>query len=247
MKKKDFKNKLKDNQKSSSFEIFKQKLKNFWNYVWYGESFGSYALNFFFAFIIIKFIFFPTLGLILNNDYPIVAIVSGSMEHKIVDNKICSSHVLDVSKKSLNQDEWWSFCGKYYEDKFNLTKSNFENFDYKNGLNIGDVMILYGKNPRNIQIGEILVFIPQDKMPNGQSMFFTNYGPVIHRVVDKYEKDGQLYFRTKGDHNADSRIGFENDIPENDVIGVAIFRVPYVGYVKLLLNNGLNFIGNLVK
>lgn len=224
---------------------FKKKAKHLWEYIWYGESLGSYLLNLALAFVIIKFVFFPTLGLILNNNFPIVAIVSGSMEHKIVDHKICSSHVIDISKQSLNKDDWWNFCGKYYEDNFNLTKENFSNFDYENGLNIGDVMILYGKNPKNIQVGEVLVFIPQDKMPNGQSNFFTNYGPVIHRVVEKYEKDGKFYFRTKGDHNPDSKTGFENNIPEEDVIGVAVLRIPFVGYVKLFLNNIIVFIVGL--
>lgn len=223
----------------------KNNLKKFWNYLWYGESLGSYLLNFVVAFIIIKFIFFPTLGFFLNNNFPIVAIVSGSMEHKVVDNRVCSYYINDISSKSLNFDEWWGFCGKYYEDNFNLNKNNFTNFDYNNGLNIGDVMILYGKNPKNIEIGDILVFVPQDKMSNGESYFFNNYGPVIHRVVDKEFKEGKFYFRTKGDHNADSTLGFESNIPEDDVIGVAIFRIPYIGYIKLFLNKILIFFTKL--
>lgn len=217
--------------------------KRFWNYLWHDDSFGSYILSLFVAFILIKFLLFPTLGFVLNNDFPIVAIVSGSMEHKIVNHQICDKSVLDISSKSLNHDEWWSFCGNYYEKNYNLSQDDFKEFEYKNGLNIGDVMVLYGKKPSNIDVGEVIVFIPQDKMVNGESMFFTNYGPVIHRVTKKFEENGTLYFQTKGDHNPLSKDRFEQKIPANDVIGVSVIRIPYIGYVKLALNNILIKLG----
>ena len=68
--------------------------KRFWRFIWYDDSALSYILNFAFAFVVIKFLFFPAIGFALNNDYPIVAIVSGSMEHKIVDGRICDTSAL---------------------------------------------------------------------------------------------------------------------------------------------------------
>ncbi len=224
------------------YKLFLSYLKKFWHYLWYDDSLGSYVVNFAVAFIFIKFIFFPAIGFALNNDYPIVAIVSGSMEHKIVDHRICSNYVVDVSKKNLDRDEWWSFCSNYYISNYNLTKENFETFDYRNGLNIGDVMVLYGSKPENIEVGDVLVFVPQSKA------FFEQKGPVIHRVVKKWQdENGKYHFATKGDHNAESFNNFENDITEENVIGVGVLKIPFIGYVKLALNNVLVGIGNIIR
>lgn len=216
--------------------------KKFWNYIWNDDSLGSYVLNFLVAFIFIKFIFFPAIGFVLNNDYPIVAIVSGSMEHKIVDNQVCGNFIVDENKKNLDFNLWWNLCGNYYEKNFNLSVTDFDNFNYKNGLNIGDVMILYGKNPKNINLGDVLVFIPQD------IRFFQEKGPVIHRVVKKWEdENGKVHFQTKGDHNEISFNNFENDIIEDNVIGVGVVRIPFIGYAKLALNNLIVGVGGIFK
>lgn len=241
-------------------------LKNFWNYIWHGTSFTSYIVFFIVVFFFIKVILFPSIGFLLNNNYPIVAIVSGSMEHKIVpvyscqyesknilfglgpEKRVCTkkifsySQVCDVNfaqeiKTNLNYDEWWKYCGSYYEENFNLEKETFKNFDYQNGLNIGDVMLLYGKEPQDIKLGEILVFVPQDKV------FFETKGPVIHRVVKIWQdEEGKYHFQTKGDHNKESFENFENDITQDNIIGVPIVRIPYIGYAKLLLSKALSYI-----
>jgi hypothetical protein len=211
--------------------------KKFWYYIWYDDSFGSYIANFAFAYVFIKFILFPTLGLLLGTSFPIVAIVSGSMEHKVVDGSICDDRIISTGTDSLNQDEWWDYCGDYYVDAFNLSKSDFENFEYKNGLNIGDVLILRGKNPKDVEVGEVLIFIPQD------INFYLTKGPVIHRVVKKWEdEDGKFHFQTKGDHNSKSFENFENDIIEDNVLAVSAVRIPYIGYAKIMLSNTIYFL-----
>lgn len=213
---------------NSPFSYFKK----FWFYIWYDDSIGSYIANFASAYVFIKFLLFPSLGLILGTSFPIVAIVSGSMEHKVVQGKICDNQIISSSTNNLNQDEWWDYCGDYYVDNFNLTKSDFENFEYKNGLNIGDVLVLRGKDVSKIEIGEVLIFIPQDRN------FYLTKGPVIHRVVNKWQdENGKYHFQTKGDHNAKSFENFENDIIEDDVLAVSVVRVPYIGYAKIMLSN----------
>lgn len=252
------KKKITDNGKS-----FWGYVKKFWNYIWHDDSILSYVLNFAFAFVFIKYLLFPGLGFVLNNDFPVVAIVSGSMEHKIVNNIICDKKITNVESMNLNFDEWWYYCGDYYKNNFNLTSDDLKSYPYTNGLNIGDVMILYGKAYKDINVGDILVFIPQDKLDSdlpklglekGDSFFFKTEGPVIHRVVKKWQDDDGVYhFQTKGDHNPMSgarstgRVmennvdvtltfnDFETDIPQNDVIAVATFRIPYVGYLKIWL------------
>ena len=216
-----------------------EQLKRFWKFIWYDDSLLSYVMNIVVAFIFIKFLLFPGLGLVLGNDYPVVAIVSGSMEHKTSGYQVCGTPVGGKVER-LSQEAWWSYCGDYYEDEFNLTLENFKEFEYKNGLNIGDVMVLYGKDPKKIGVGEVIVFVPQNRA------WFENNGPVIHRVVKKWEgEDGKNYFQTKGDHNEISipypALG-ETNISEDDVIGKPIARVPWVGYAKILLNKVVGMI-----
>lgn len=220
------KNKKKDTSKGK-----KNILLKLWDYIWKSDSLGSYILNFLLAFVLIKYIFFPGIGFLLDTNYPIVAVVSGSMEHKIVNGQICSVQFQDSRNQNLDYDSWWEYCGSYYQSNYGLSKENFSNFKYSNGLNIGDVMILRGKDPSNIKPGEILVFIPE------QREFYLNKGPVIHRVmkVEKNETGGYI-FQTKGDHNPMSFEGFEREIPEEDILGVAEVRIPYLGYPKILLN-----------
>ena len=226
---------IKTNQNQETFLIkFWILFKKFWNYTWHDDSFGSYISALLVSIVLIKFIIFPTLGLVFNTDYPIVAIVSGSMEHKVTNGFICSNRIEGVNNQKLNLKDYWNYCGDYYENNFNLNYYDFEEFKYKNGLNIGDVMVLFGKNTQNIQIGEVLVFIPQDER------FYQTKGPVIHRIVNIYEENGKRYFQTKGDHNGQSFVNFENKISEDKVIGVAVFRIPYLGYPKLWLSNILS-------
>ena len=217
-------------------------LKKFWNYIWYDDSFMSYVLNFVFAFLFIKFLFFPVIGFALNNDFPIVAIVSGSMEHKIVDNRVCDVYVKDIKNEKLSIDSWWEYCGNYYVKNYNLTLDDFEDYDYKNGLNVGDVMILYGKSPENIEVGEVLVFEPQNRV------WYESHGPVIHRIVKKWQDEGGKYhFQTKGDHNPSSTQNFEGDISEDKVFAVAAVRIPFIGYAKLALNNVIMGIASIIR
>ena len=51
---------------------------------------------------------------------------------------------------------------------------------------------------------------------------------VTHRVVEVVERDGQRRFRTKGDANEDPDPGL---VAPQQVVGVVLFSVPYVGYV----------------
>lgn len=213
-----------------------EQLKKLWKYIWYGESIGSYLLTFLVAFLFIKFIFFPILGFTLNTDFPIVAIVSGSMQHKIVDNDICGFRVLDRENEKLDLKSFWEICGEYYEKNYNISQEDFSNFDYSKGLYVGDVMVLYGKKYENIYVGDVLVFIPENLQ------WYQSHGPVIHRVVDRWQdKDDKWFYRTKGDWNEKSFANFEQNISQDNVIGVPILRVPFIGYAKIYLNKAFMF------
>ena len=222
--------------KSPSSEL-KHNFKKFWNYLWHDDSLGSYVLNFMVALVFIKFIFFPTLGLLLGTDIPVVAVVSGSMEHKVVDGNVCSTQLRTDETYGLSLSSWWEYCGEYYEDNFNLKQEDFEGFPFTNGLNTGDVVILKGKEPKDILVGDVLVFVP------GDLRWYAQNGPVIHRVVEKSQVDGEYVFTTKGDHNPQVAQGnFETNITEDQILAVASFRIPYVGYLKVWLTRILGVI-----
>lgn len=194
------------------------KLKKVWDYtkkflyfIWYGEGLLSWVLCFIFAFLVIKYLFYPGLGLLTGSPYPVVAVMSESMQH------------------TKNFDEWWSgisCCNagctsrvvqsKIYEQE-SISKENFEKFPMKNGFNPGDIIVLTA--PKNLKVGDIVVF-------------YTRYRaePIIHRVI-KVMEDGKFY-KTKGDNNCGSG-EFELKIAKNDIIGKASFVIPYLGWLKL--------------
>lgn len=181
---------------------WKRIAKRVWYFVWEEDSIWSWIVNVILAFILIKYIVYPGLGFLLGTTHPIVAVVSGSMEH---DGKF---------------DDWWAIHQEYYR-AFNISKEEFLLFQFKNGFNKGDIMILVGKNPKKIDVGDVIVF-------NGGRK-----DPIIHRVIRKWEENGKIYFQTKGDHNMQSMQDLELKIPESQVIGHALFRVPLLGYIKI--------------
>ena len=185
-----------------------------WYFIWHDNSAASWIVNIILAYIIIKFIIYPGLGLVFGTQFPIVAVVSNSMEHH------------------MEFDEWWIKNEDYYL-ALNITKSEFEDYPFKNGFNRGDIMFLIGKDPEEIKIGEVIVF--QSKKPY----------PIIHRVIKK-EKKNLWVFQTKGDHNKaqirDRELD-ETHILEKQILGKAVMRVPWLGYVKIWFVDLMKFTG----
>ena len=189
---------------------FKRALKKFWKFVWQDDSVASWVVAFVLAFLIVKFIVYPVIGLAFGTSYPIVAVVSGSMEH---DQPF---------------DEWWDLNEGWYESN-GILKSDFQEFIFSNGFNKGDIIFLKGSKPKDIKAGDVIVFES------------TTAYPVIHRVVKAWEDDGQYYFQTKGDHNGDSDPGLkELEIDESRVLGKTLFKVPKLGWVKLVFVEIIN-------
>jgi len=206
-------------------------LKRFWQFVWYGDSLASWIISILLAFILVKFIIYPGLGLVFGTSYPVVAVVSGSMEHKMVGNDgnyvICGK-ILD-KKEDVNFDLYWDICGDFYNG-VGISKEQFGSFKFKNGFNTGDVMVIFGTKPKDIKIGDVIVF--RSNKPD----------PIIHRVIGIANKEGRPAFKTKGDHNGNSGSD-ELSIDEDRVIGKAVLRMPFVGYVKITFVKLLYIIG----
>ena len=184
----------------------KRNLKKVWHFIWEDNSIWSWIVNIILAFVLIKFIVYPVLGLVLSTSHPVVAVVSGSMEHN-----------------GMDFEQWWEKNNDWYLEN-GIDKAAFGQFSLKNGFNKGDIMILVGKDAGNIKMGDVLVFINGGK------------DPIIHRVVKKADKDGMIHFQTKGDNNGDSiktQQLDETNIAENEIIGKAVLRVPLLGYIKI--------------
>lgn len=203
----------------------------FWHFFWEEDNLLSWALNIIVAFILIKWVIYPGLGMILNTGYPVVAVVSQSMEHN-----------------GMGFNQWWAANHGWYESN-NITMDDFNTFPVRNGFNKGDIMILYGVD--GVDIGDVVVFWGGKKEP------------IIHRVAKRWNDiDGNWYFQTKGDNNRVSLQVYQNifgvtvpkgtegaikvidetEIAKKDVVGKAIFRVPYLGYIKIWFIDLLRFL-----
>lgn len=176
-----------------------------WFFIWHDNSLASWIVNIILAYLIIKFIVYPGLGLVFGTNFPIVAVVSNSMQHD-----------------GVPFDRWWTENEDYYL-ALNITKDDFGNYPFKNGFNRGDIMFLIGKKPSDIEIGDVIVF--QSGKPY----------PIIHRVIKKDDMSMWI-FQTKGDNNImqirDSELD-ETRVLEKQVLGKAVFRAPWLGYVKI--------------
>lgn len=178
--------------------------KKIWYFIWHDDSLLSWVVNILLAFILVKFIVYPGFGLVFQTTHPVVAVVSSSMEHK------------------ENFDNWWQNSESCYLG-YNIKKEDFKVYEMKNGFNKGDIIFLKGDDKFNK--GNIIVF-------RGNSD-----NPIIHRVVKIYNYDNMIYYQTKGDNyktNCKSypQLG-EDKIKEENIIGKAFFRLPYLGWVKI--------------
>ncbi len=214
----------------------KEKLKKVKYFIWDDDSLLSWLVNVVLAFVLVYFVIYPGLGLLLGTAHPVVAVVSGSMEHKTVHNcinydylsnrcverddtsyRLCGEYFEE--RHRVDFDFFWDTCGDWYKD-YNITKEDFSDFPMRNGFNTGDIIVLRGSEPENIEIGDVIVFQAS-----------RNY-PIIHRVVDKEDRDGEIFFTTKGDHN-DGIGPDDKNISQEQVIGKSFFRIPYLGWIKL--------------
>ena len=90
---------------------------------------------------------------------------------------------------------------------------------------IGDVvMIEHTKDPNNLNIGDILAFKYDSKI-------------VTHRITLKEQRDGKLYYKTKGDNNSQADSVF---ISDEQIKGKVLFRIKYIGLPSVWLNNLFN-------
>ncbi len=170
-------------------------LKKFWQFL-KADTWQSWIVSIILVIVLIKFILFPVLSLVTGTPLPLVVVESCSMYHE------------------TDFDSWWDQNRVWYESR-NITKAEFESYSLHNGLNKGDIVIVWGYSQKNK--GDIIIF----------SSTQTQY-PVIHRIVSTSPLE------TKGDHNPDQLIGIENNINQDQVLGKAVGKIPALGWIKLI-------------
>lgn len=172
----------------------KKTLLSFWDFL-RKDTWPSFLVSLILIVIFIKLIFFPTLAMITSAPLPLVVVESCSMYH------------------ATSFQGWWERNQGWYESR-NITLTDFKEFPLKNGLNKGDIVIVWGKS--EIRRGDIIIFKAKTKYP------------VIHRII------AEQPLSTKGDNNAD-QLFLEQAIPDGALMGKAVVRIPYLGWIKLIL------------
>src|SRR3989344_3317873 len=183
-------------------------LKKIWRFIWHDDSFLGWIVSLVVIFLIVKFIFFPVLFLVTGTKLPLVVVESCSMYHP------------GTGTPFVNFEEWWkSKSGNYKQ--FDIDKEMFEEFSIKNGFNKGDIIFAIGKNPEKLELGSIIIFNAEQQHP------------IIHRIVRISTTNDERTFSTLGDNNP-AQHPFEKSINEDQVIGKAVAKIPYVGWIKLI-------------
>ena len=96
----------------------------------------------------------------------------------------------------------------------------------KPALNVGDVMLTTG--------------VPEDKIKTGDIITYKRDSENIsHRIVDIQENDGEKNYIAKGDNN---NVADTDKITYNDIEGVKVLVIPYLGSIVLLLGNKIYII-----
>jgi signal peptidase I len=112
-------------------------------------------------------------------------------------------------------------------------------------LHIGDLIIVQGVNPADLSAdypnSDIIVF----HKPNDSEDL------IVHRIVAKEERNGTLYFYTKGDGNGVNKWpstptiseydpwNNKEGVPEDLVVGKVVMRIPWLGHVVLFMRNSI--------
>lgn len=95
-------------------------------------------------------------------------------------------------------------------------------------IKVKDIVVTKKVPAEELEPGDIITFIAPDSRYGGIS--------ITHRILDMYydESLGTYSYRTKGDNNniADSAL-----VPNNNVLGKVILKIPKLGYLQDLLSS----------
>lgn len=141
--------------------------------------------------------------------FPILSLLTGSPLPLVIVES-CSMHHKQKGFERVFKSPIYQSYGLKIEDT--------KNWIFQNGFNKGDVIFVV--SPKNIKVGDVIIFEAGTRFP------------LIHRVIEIKNNS----YSTKGD-NLDSNSGqlpYEINIKKEQVLGKALFRIPFIGWVKLI-------------
>lgn len=144
--------------------------------------------------------------------FPLLSLLTGSALPLVIVES-CSMHHYEDGFEKILESEIYNEMGIALEDT--------ESWDFPNGFTKGDVIFVV--RPKNLEVGDVLIF---------------NAGarhPLIHRIIEVGE-----FYGTKGDnYKTNSRqLTTEKKISEDQLVGKALFRIPAIGWIKLIFFEG---------
>jgi signal peptidase I len=135
-------------------------------------------------------------------------------------------------------------AGQYTWDYFWLTITH----PFNRTLNVGDIIIV-----QKVATEDLNTNYPNSDIIVYQVPGQPDKTPIVHRIVAVNNIDGTLYYQTKGDGNPSvvwptvpSASDYDsvriygsspNGVPQDLVLGKVVMRIPYFGWITLLLNS----------
>jgi signal peptidase I len=91
----------------------------------------------------------------------------------------------------------------------------------------GDVIVVKPIKPENAQVKDVITY------RNSNNTLIT------HRIVNRVEKQNQLFFQTKGDAN---NVNDERLVSSNQLVGSLLFHLPKAGYVADFIKSPMGIV-----
>ena len=95
---------------------------------------------------------------------------------------------------------------------------------------VKDLILASSKNPKDIQVGDDVVYLGKEASMSGKI--------VTHRVINKGERDGKIYFYTKGIANELT----DPEIDETQILGVVKGKMHILSFCSHIINSTLGLI-----
>ena len=122
-----------------------------------------------------------------------------------------------IAKSFINEDEVPSIGGTL--PLIVLTDSMYPEIES------GDLIICHTAEAKDIKVNDIISFF--DPAGNGTSI-------VTHRVIEIVEENGEIFFRTRGDHNNDED---KELVPAENLVGVYKTRIAGAGHIAMFMQS----------
>ena len=121
---------------------------------------------------------------------------------------------------------------KYIKHETDINIFGFREYVVSTGsmepnYNVGDLIIVKEQKKDDIKVDDVINF----KIGNGNET-------VTHRVTEIVEKDGETYYKTKGDNNSSEDVDL---VKANQIQGTVVFKINQLGAIlmNLLTETGI--------